>query len=396
MRRALVIGALLLAAPALAQRAGDQPRLRCAACSLLPAGAVGADLTLTGALTAGGNVLAGNGIITLSGSGGFLYFNTTSGAAGAIISAMTAANAGATAASAAFKMYPDNALDATDWVFHVGTAANAGSLFYVRYDGTAVAPTSFVVGNPAGPGVSCSSGGGCSFASTQTYSGLLVGSSGSAISVMGQMTDSAGNIGVKLAPFNAFTSGVDRYPVVFYRDNATNAVARVFSNGTYQNLASVGTAASGTGVTATYSGASPYWLHKIVVTSAAMTAAASTDIQIVPATPANSAIRRIKADVTTKFIGGALTAVTLVCGNTAGGNQYLLSGDIFTNPIVLGDAAAEVGAGLLSATWADFGTAAAGTNGAITVTCRFTCTTANCNAATQGTVNFYVEGVTYF
>lgn len=214
----------------------------------------------------------------------------------------------------------------------------------------------------------------------------------------GGVADSAGNAEHVFFNSTAMTPGMDRYIAVFENDNGSTHRARIFTNGAYQTLAAVGTAASGTGVTASYSGASPYWLHKAVVTSAAMTAAATTDISIVVATPANSAIRRIKADVVTKFIGGALTAVTLTCGNAAGGNQYLLSGDIFTNAIVLGDTNAEIGLNLIpgNAAFADFGTAAAGTNGALLVTCRFTCTTANCNAATQGTVNFYVEGVTYF
>lgn len=214
--------------------------------------------------------------------------------------------------------------------------------------------------------------------------------------ILGNTTNVAGQTGIAAINITSLTRGMDRYIVRLWPDNFGTVAASLTTNGTWLNAATVGTAASGTGVTASYSGAGPYWLHKVVVTFAAMTAAATTDINVVVATPANSAIRRVKADVTTQFTGGALTAVTLTCGNAAGGNQYLLSGNVFAAPIVLGDVAGEVGAGLLTATWADFGTAAAGTNGAIAVSCRFTCTTANCNAATGGSATFYVEGVTYF
>jgi hypothetical protein len=226
---------------------------------------------------------------------------------------------------------------------------------------------------------------------------VLNGGNGQAGStdLRGNAANSAGNTGNTMGNTTSLTAGMDRYIETFYNDLFSTVRSRIASNGTYLNTATVGTAASGTGVTANYSGASPYWLHKVTITNAAMTAAATTDITI-EVTPTNSAIRRVVADVTQVFTGGALSAVTVTCGNAAGGNQYLLSNSFFTAQNVWGDVAAEIGAGLLSATIADFGTASAGTNGAITVSCRFTCTGANCNAATQGSATFYTEGVTYF
>lgn len=213
--------------------------------------------------------------------------------------------------------------------------------------------------------------------------------------VFGNVSDSAGNAAVALSNTTAMTSGVDRYIVAFTRGAAgANVVARVFADGTYQNLATVGTAASGTGITAVYSGAVRQFVHKVTVTSAAMTAAASTDVTLA-VTPSNTRIVRVTANVTQVFTGGALTAVTVQCGNTAGGTQYLLANSVFTAQNTWGDVVAEMGAGLVSATLADFGTSASGVPGAIAVQCRFTCTTANCNAATQGSVTFYVEGVSY-
>lgn len=164
--------------------------------------------------------------------------------------------------------------------------------------------------------------------------------------------------------------------------------------GTLINTALVGTPASGTGITAVYSGEVRHWVHKITVINTALAAAGTSDVTL-HTTPVNSRIIRVTADVTQVFTGGALSAMTVMCGNSAGGNQYLLAGSVFAAQTTLGDVAAEVGAGLLTATWADFGTPAAGVPGALTVQCRFTCTGANCSAATQGSVSFYVEGMTY-
>jgi len=54
-----------------------------------------------------------------------------------IESGASAATVGATSASAAVKVFPDNVLDATDYVFSVGNATNAASLFNVTYAGNA-------------------------------------------------------------------------------------------------------------------------------------------------------------------------------------------------------------------------------------------------------------------
>lgn len=154
-----------------------------------------------------------------------------------------------------------------------------------------------------------------------------------------------------------------------------------------------GTVASGTGITSTVGHVRPF-THRVTVAPSALTAAGTSDVTLVT-TAANTRIIRVLARVETTFTGGGLTAVAVTCGNSAGGNQYLLSFSAFTAAGTFGDVVAEVGAGLLTATWADFGAAASNGTAAITVQCRFTCTTANCNAATQGNLIFYVEGVAY-
>lgn len=157
---------------------------------------------------------------------------------------------------------------------------------------------------------------------------------------------------------------------------------------------SVGTPASGTGITAVYSGAIRRWVHKVTVTNAALTAAATTDITL-HLTPVNSRIERVIAEVTQVFTGGALSSVAVTCGNSAGGNQYLLTHSEFSATGAFGDVVGEMGAGVVSATLADMGAVASGVPGAITVQCRFTCGGANCSAATQGSTTFIVEGATY-
>lgn len=209
----------------------------------------------------------------------------------------------------------------------------------------------------------------------------------------GNANDGAAAIANKIASNVSLTAGTDRYISVFYNDAATTARARVFTDGTYQNLATSGTSASGTGITALNS-LVRHFVHKVSVTNAAMAAASTTDVTL-HVTPVNTRIIRVLANVTQTFTGGSLSAVTVTCGSSAGGNQYLLSGSVFTATTTLGDVLAEMGAGVVSSTLADFGTVASGVPGAITVQCRFTCTSANCSAATQGNVNFYVEGVTY-
>lgn len=155
-----------------------------------------------------------------------------------------------------------------------------------------------------------------------------------------------------------------------------------------------GTPASGTGITAVATSQIRNYVHKVTVINTALAAAGTSDVTL-HVTPVNTRIARVVADVTQVFTGGTLSAMTVQCGNAAGGTQYLLANSVFTAQNTWGDVVAEMGAGLVSATLADFGTVAAGVPGAITVQCRFTCTGANCNAATQGSVTFYVEGVTY-
>ena len=104
------------------------------------AATVDGTLTCNGAVNTTGALTMADNTARMTGTTATFWFSAANGTTGRIASGISAANAGATAASAALKLYPDNALDATDYVLSVGTAANAATLFSVSYDGKAGFP----------------------------------------------------------------------------------------------------------------------------------------------------------------------------------------------------------------------------------------------------------------
>lgn len=109
----------------------------------------GSTIAFAGAIS--GTSCAFNNGITLSGSGfnisnsgGYLSWNSVT-VGSLITTSITAVNAGATPASAAHRIYSDNALDAADYSFHVGNAANAATLFAITYAGNAVVSAALVL-----------------------------------------------------------------------------------------------------------------------------------------------------------------------------------------------------------------------------------------------------------
>jgi len=155
-------------------------------------------------------------------------------------------------------------------------------------------------------------------------------------------------------------------------------------------FASMGTPPAATGVSVRSVGDMAHRVHKVTVGFAALTGnAALTGDVTLWTTPANTRVVRVIADVKLQFTGGSISACTMTAGRTAGGNEYLLSGNVFAAPILLGDVVAEMGAGVVSATLADFQAAAQ------TIQARFTSVTANLSALTAGSVDFYIETVAY-
>lgn len=176
---------------------------------------------------------------------------------------------------------------------------------------------------------------------------------------------------------------------VHLNDGATSVADFSAANG-IQALQVAGTAGSGTGITTNVTASVRQFVHKITVAETALTAAATTQDVTIWTVPGKTRLTRIVADATVGFTGGGLTNMTVTCGSAPGSTNYLLSGSIFA-AATLGDVAAEIGAGLLSATVADIPSFSSTTG----ISCRFTSTTANVVAATAGSVTFYIEGVTY-
>lgn len=354
---------LLAAAPALA----DPPRMRCSACTLLPDTATATNLTVQSATLTNGGAGTARGQLVLRDN----------------------------PAQAGYAIYVDRELSATRLAICLSGSTAAGCLNGISVDGTATASFSSAIA----VGGAIVSGAGITTGTQFLKGGVVLLTNGNAQSnatdVGSNVANSAGNSAFHIYNATLLTKGQDRYIATLYNDSETTVEARIFTDGTWSNVgATGGTAGSGTGITTGYTSAVRPWVHKQTIINTALTAAGTTDLTVWT-TPVNTRIVRITANVTQVFTGGALTAVTFQCGNAAGGNQYLVGGSVFTAQTTLGDVQAEVGAGLLSATLADMGTPAAGVPGAIAISCRFTCTTANCNAATQGSLALYIEGVTY-
>jgi hypothetical protein len=153
-----------------------------------------------------------------------------------------------------------------------------------------------------------------------------------------------------------------------------------------------GTAGSGTGITTGRTAALQHYVHKITVARTALTAAATTQDVTIWTVPAKTRVLRMVEDVTAAFddAAGPISAVTTTCGTSAGGAQYLASGSVFSVN-TLGDVAAEIGAGLTSATVADIPSFSATT----AIQCRWTSTGGNLSTLTTGSSDFYIEAVTY-
>jgi hypothetical protein len=151
--RALLLIAAIAALPAVAGTPGDQPRMRCAACSLLPAGSTGADLTLSGTMTADRYVSTGTTgtaaytfaagptyFLKKSGvsyglwdNSGSMNFDVATGTTALTLSSTTATfngtvSSGSGSGSDAFKVTTSGAR------YHFGTGAND----YASSDGTTV------------------------------------------------------------------------------------------------------------------------------------------------------------------------------------------------------------------------------------------------------------------
>lgn len=149
------------------------------------------------------------------------------------------------------------------------------------------------------------------------------------------------------------------------------------------------TVGSGTGVTVDDSGSVRRVTYKVTVTYAALAAAATTADKTIATLPAKTRIVAIIADTTIKYIGGAVSAATLIVGKTVGGNEYIVSHDVFTAAVTKGLADADLGTSINRASAIQGGDLASW-SGTTAISVRLTTTSANTNALTQGSTAYYI------
>lgn len=149
------------------------------------------------------------------------------------------------------------------------------------------------------------------------------------------------------------------------------------------------TAGSGSGVTVNFIGHEDRTTYKVTVTNVAFSAAAKTADVTIATLPAKMKLVAIYADVTATFSGGGESAATMTCGSSAGGNNFLVSFDVFTGAITRGLADANLGTGINRASAIQGGFIGSWTT-TTPVSVRLTTTTNNTSALTQGTAVFYL------
>lgn len=149
------------------------------------------------------------------------------------------------------------------------------------------------------------------------------------------------------------------------------------------------TAGSGTGVTVNDQGSVARQIYKVTVTFAALAAAATTADKTIATLPAKTRLVGIIADTTTQYTGGGVTAATIIVGKSVGGNEYVVSHDVFTAPITRGLADADLGTSINRASAIQGGDLPSWT-GTTNVSVRLTTVTANTDQLTAGSTTYYL------
>lgn len=221
-----------------------------------------------------------------------------------------------------------------------------------------------------------------------TNKAVMFAQGGATTTIRGLTTDTGGaDVAVEIVNDETLTTAGDTLLRIRNGEAAVGTViASVDKDGNYFNNAIGGTAGTGTVVAR---GLVRHNVAAITLGFASVQTGALTNDITLWTLPAKSRVLRVIADVTEVFDGGAISDCDVTVGNTAGGNQYLVSFDVDTAIGTFGDVAAEIGAALTSATVADVQWAAS------TVQARFTSVGANLSALTTGVMTVYVEYVTY-
>lgn len=149
------------------------------------------------------------------------------------------------------------------------------------------------------------------------------------------------------------------------------------------------TVGSGTGLTVNQYARIITKVHKVTVTFAALAAAGLTADKTIVTLPAKTRLVDIIADTTTKYIGGGVTAATLIVGKTVGGSEYVVSHDVFTAAVTKGLADADLGTSINRANAVQGGDLPSWT-ATTAISVRLTTVTANTDQLTQGSTTYYL------
>lgn len=149
------------------------------------------------------------------------------------------------------------------------------------------------------------------------------------------------------------------------------------------------TIGSGTGVTIDSTGNVNRQVYKVTVTYAALSAAALTADKVIATLPAKTKVVGVYADTTTKYIGGAVTAASIIVGTTTGGSELIATHDVFAAAILRGLVDADMGT-LMTRAAAIQGGALPSWTATTDISVRITTVTANTSALTQGSSTYYI------
>lgn len=180
--------------------------------------------------------------------------------------------------------------------------------------------------------------------------------------------------------------------------NAPFQASDISATSALRNTAAAITVGGGTGITVNQTGSAQQMTYKVTVAFGNFIAAAVTADVTLATLPAKTILQYAIADLTTPFVcAGTCTTATLsmTCGKTAGGNEYLVSFDADAAAAQFGDAQAELGAALKTVTppstplgdlpsWA----------GTTAVQCRMTSGTGN--IGTGAATNFNAGSITFY
>jgi hypothetical protein len=188
-----------------------------------------------------------------------------------------------------------------------------------------------------------------------------------------------------------FQDGAGTEHTVGFSDGDTVSGAVIFSSTVAATLNDI-TVGSGTGLTVVDTGTMRSQVYVVTVDYTGLSAAAGTAKHTIATLPAGMKLVSLIADTTIKYIGGAVSAATIIVGIDSGDtNAFLVSHDVFAAAVVQGDATAEPGVELIAATATQGGYI--DWSGTTVISTLIATTSADTDALTQGSTTYYLETV---